>query len=108
MYHRYAHVLRLNGKTISNDKVEHICRYIFSICGWRTKYHGEIFTVNVVDYLRIDIDSLSTNNDLITSSLVLHSYFVTDPRVIFIITVLISQLIKSRENIVKYQDRLTQ
>ena len=63
----YSDVLRLNGKTISNGKIENICRYIFSICGWRTKYQGEIFTVNVVYYLRIEIDSLPTNNDIITS-----------------------------------------
>ena len=63
----YSDVLRLNGKTISNGEIENICRYIFSICGWRTKYHREIFTVNIVDSLRIEIDSLPTNNDIITS-----------------------------------------
>ena len=63
----YSDVLRLNGKTISNGKIENICRYIFSICEWRTKYHGEIFTVNVADYLRIEMDSLPINNDIITS-----------------------------------------
>ena len=63
----YSDVLRLNGKTISNGEIENICRYIFSIFGWRTKYHGEIFTVNVVYYLRIEIDSLSASNDIITS-----------------------------------------
>ena len=63
----YSDVLRLNGKTISNGEIENTYRYKFSICEWRTKYHREIFTVNVVDYLRIEIDSLPTNNDIITS-----------------------------------------
>ena len=73
----YSDGLRLNGKTISNGEVENIYLYIFSICGWRTKYHREIFPLNVADYLRIEIDSLPTNNDTIISYLALHSYFVT-------------------------------